>query len=710
MLNLAEIWIPGEGKRLPSTRRWRPIRSPPRALRENRVCAARASSSSRDLREDVAPAENPSAWHANCAEFLAIVVTCRRINMSTVWIVHREDRERAALVRLAGSSDAVIGRPSDPVFEAAPVADAVVLGLAGDWEAELEFAHRQRFRLATAHWVLVGDKDRADAAYAQFDQLSIEFLSYPPRADELARAVRPAAPPRPPLSQRARREAAAARFARELADLDLPELLRALDPHLASVPVVASGEPGTGRSTLLRYLHYFGGTGEGALAHIACSASTEVEEIERALFDLGRHQRVPSLSVWLEEVGALSPRAQRELAAWLAAGPPPGVRTPTLRWLASLDASGPALDTRLARELATIEIRLPALRERSEKIESIATSIAAAWAHARHEAPRGFTAEALAFLREYPWPGNVSELEAVVEQSLAATARAPLGIDDLLLDGVPLAPIDAAAVGTLLSDDDADAAPQSAPASGLARPAARPPAPIIDAPALDAPRLDGRPPRIREDDAGLRRLANALIHQVRNPLATMRTFADLLPERFDDPEFRARFPEMVREDVGRIHGLLGRLEQLASLDAPRRDKVDVSEMIGNLLDDRREAFRQRHHLVLKELDASRPTAIADAAQLRLAFEALFDKALAVVPERGDLYIASRRHEGGGSNRPSVRVLLRFSDSSASDALGPLENSIEMLIAELIVRAQGGRLTLGASEAEERVLVVDLPAP
>jgi hypothetical protein len=33
-----------------------------------------------------------------------------------------------------------------------------------------------------------------------------------------------------------------------------------------------------------------------------------------------------------------------------------------------------------------------------------------------------------------------------------------------------------------------------------------------------------------------------------------------------------------------------------------------------------------------------------------------------------------------------------------------------LIAELIVRAQGGRLTLGASEAEERVLVVDLPAP
>src|SRR6185295_12016243 len=195
--------------------------------------------------------------------------------------------------------------------------------------------------------------------------------------------------------------------------------------------------------------------------------------------------------------------------------------------------------------------------------------------------------------------------------------------------------------------------------------------------------------------------------KVRNPLATIRTFAELLPERFDDPDFRARFPEMVRDDVSRIHGLLARLEQLASLDAPRRDKVDVSEMIGELLEERREAFRARHHLVLKELDSSRPTALADAAQLRLAFEALFDKAIAIVPERGDIYIASRRHEGGGSSGPSVRVLLRFCDPSASGAaaLGPLENSIELLIAELVVRAQGGRLTLGASEAEERVLVV-----
>ena len=290
--------------------------------------------------------------------------------------------------------------------------------------------------------------------------------------------------------------------------------------------------------------------------------------------------------------------------------------------------------------------------------------MAAAWARARREAPRRFDANARAFLCEYPWPGNLRELEAVVEQTLASTARDPLGIDDLVLEGSALAPLDASAVGTLLPDgEEEEAAEPEHSAQPSAASEAVPPAPS-SAPAFEPPLHRGEPPRIRDDDPGLRRLANALIHQVRNPLATIRTFAELLPERFDDPDFRARFPEMVREDVGRIHGLLARLEQLASLDAPRRDKVDVSQLISDLLEKRREAFRERHHLVLKELDSSRPTAIADAAQLRLAFEALFDKALAIVPERGDLYIASRRHEGGGASGPTVRVLLRFHDPSA----------------------------------------------
>ncbi len=657
--------------------------------------------------------------------------------MPTVWIVHREDRARAALARLAAAADAIAGRPSDGSFDSAAAADVVVLGLSGDWEEELEFAHRHRARQARARWLLIGDKDRADAARALFDQLSFEYLPYPPRADALRRAVRPPAPARPPLSQRSQREAVAARFSRWLADLDLPELMRALDPRLVDVPLLIRGEPGTGRAALVRYVHHFGGTADGAFAHLACGHDTEVTDIGNALAAVGRARpRLTSLTAWLDEPGRLATHVQRELAAWLDAGIPPGVNAPVLRWLTTVDSNDLPIEEALARAVGTIEIRLPALRERPGRIESLVAATTRAWAEAHREAPRHFDADAHAFLQEYPWPGNLRELEAVVEQTLASTARDPVRADDLVLEGEALAPVEASELGTLLPDDEiaepvviaqpeppgtaAEEPPDTEPieeaaAVQSAAIGAGPwvPAPIVhgppDLPAAGPPRPSGR---ALDGDPGLRRLAQSLIHQVRNPLSTIRTFADLLPERFEDPDFRARFPEMVREDVGRIHGLLERLERLAALDAPARDKVDVTALLETLLEERRDAFRSRHLLVLKELDATHPTALADPAQLRLAFEALLDKALAVVPDRGDLYIASRHHQGGPSEPAWVRVLLRFHDPSVvrREAAENLEQSFEILIAELVVRAQDGRLTFGASEAEERVLVVDLPSP
>jgi hypothetical protein len=632
--------------------------------------------------------------------------------MSTVWIVHREDRARAALVRLAGSSEAVIGRPSDPIFDAAPTADAVVLGLAGDWEAELEFAHRQRIRLAAAHWVLVGDKDQADAAYAQFDQLAVEFLSYPPRADELARAVRPAAAKRPSLSERARRETAAARFARELADLELPELLRALDPHLAGVPVLVRGEPGTGRGTLLRYLPHFA-------ARATARSRTTVQWRDRGRRDRARPVRtsgVPPAPAephgLLEEVGALSARAQRELATLARRG------AATRRARAD-----PALARESRRERT--RARHPARARARDDRDPAARAARAQRADRadRRQHRRGVGARA---------PRDAARLQP---RSARVPARVPVARQPARArgGGGAVARRDRAhsrSVSTISCSRASRSRRSTRRRSERCcpkttrrlrrrvhrEPPSRPrrgdrPHRSSARPALDAPRSHEPPPRIREDDPGLRRLANALIHQVRNPLATMRTFADLLPERFDDPEFRARFPEMVREDVGRIHGLLARLEQLASLDAPRRDKVDVSEMIGESARERREAFRQRHHLVLKELDSSRPTAIADAAQLRSRSRRCSTRRSRSCPSAATS-TSRRAARGRRVERPvgARAAALPRSVGGRRRRARPARELDRAADRELIVRAQGGRLTLGASEAEERVLVVDLPAP
>jgi hypothetical protein len=75
--------------------------------------------------------------------------------MLLLWIVHRDPRQRAALVRLAAADEAIVGAPSDPRFASAAVPRVVLLGLAGDLEAELEFARRSLRRLRDCAWIVV---------------------------------------------------------------------------------------------------------------------------------------------------------------------------------------------------------------------------------------------------------------------------------------------------------------------------------------------------------------------------------------------------------------------------------------------------------------------------------------------------------------------------------------------------------------------------
>ncbi len=182
---------------------------------------------------------------------------------------------------------------------------------------------------------------------------------------------------------------------------------------------------------------------------------------------------------------------------------------------------------------------------------------------------------------------------------------------------------------------------------------------------------------------------------------------------FDDPAFRDRFAESLADDVGHLDALIERLAGLANLSRPLRDKVDVSALLEELLEQRRQRIRSQRLLVLKELDTSEPHALCDRDQLHFALDTLLGKALEWVPTHGDVYLASRHHPAGSTGGPSVRVLIRFHDPGSGAAPpragGIVEGSLELMIAELVVRAQGGTLSLTSTDGEETVILIDLPA-
>ena len=143
--------------------------------------------------------------------------------------------------------------------------------------------------------------------------------------------------------------------------------------------------------------------------------------------------------------------------------------------------------------------------------------------------------------------------------------------------------------------------------------------------------------------------------------------------------------------------------------------VDASALLDELLDGHRDDIALRRLVVLKELERDHPAVRGDAAQLRFAFELLLARALELVPERGDVYLASKYHADGLRGGPAVRFLLRFASpdglapSGDVDGVSITENILEFVVAEAIIKSLGGTLATSTADHRETVMVVDLPA-
>lgn len=611
--------------------------------------------------------------------------------MARLWIVDRDSARREALLRLAGAGvDAFAGAPGERAFEQQPHPDVVVLGLGDDFELELDFAHRYAPRLATASWIIVSEAADAGEARRLFDDLSPQVVAFPGDVGALRRRIEESLRRRPSatLSERRERESLSRRFALWFDDLELPELLRALDQRSVSLPVLILGEPGTGRGLLARYVAAYARPELATGVSVGCRQVADAAEL-RARIDAAS-ARFPggTLHLVLEDVDRLPEAVQLELRSWVELGTPPGpLRASRVRWIAT--AGDPSsLEPGLERALAGVRVRIPPLRERPRAVQAVALGVASASSTERGEAPRTLSPEALDRLRRDPWPGNLRELESVLRATLASSPGDPLRAEDLRFEGAgqPLAP------GPPPSERSSGRVAQADSGGGL--------------------RAAGEPPRRLLDAEALPRLAGAVAHEVGNPLVGIRTFARILPERFQDAELE-RFAVLVGVAVDRIARVVERLSRFAELGAPARTPVDLASLVDALLDERRAEIQARGLVVLKQLEPEHARCSGDEAQLRFALAGVLERVLSLVPERGDLYVATRKLERGPGGVPGLRLALRFRAPQGLAAQGGgvslAEAALEFALADAVLRSHGGVFEVVPGPGSDTTLQLDLPA-
>jgi two-component system, NtrC family, response regulator AlgB len=225
-------------------------------------------------------------------------------------------------------------------------------------------------------------------------------------------------------------------------------LLEVLDKAaLHDVPVLLSGENGTGKSALARRIHQLSERRDRPFVVVNCPTLSE-ELLASELFghvrgaftgavkdQVGRVESADGGTLFLDEIGELSPSLQAKLLRFVQEKRferigENATRSADVRIVAATNRDLPA-DVAAGRfredllyRLNTFELKVPALRDRREDILPLARRFLAVFSRARG---LELSPTMQATLESHPWPGNVRELRNVIERAAILAPGATIG-------------------------------------------------------------------------------------------------------------------------------------------------------------------------------------------------------------------------------------------------------------------------------------------
>jgi DNA-binding NtrC family response regulator len=237
----------------------------------------------------------------------------------------------------------------------------------------------------------------------------------------------------------------------------MQEVLAVADRVATSeVPVLLTGESGTGKSLIARWIHRHSSRANGPFVSVNLGGLAETlfeselfGHVKGAFTDArtdraGRIERSRGGTLFLDEISNITPTQQARLLHVLEDGTFERVgetvaRSADARILAATNADIGQLirDGRFRGDLYfrlnTVEIALPPLRARREDIPLLATYFLARFAKESARQPPALTDRASRALESHDWPGNVRELAHVMQRAVLLAKGEAIEVADLRL-------------------------------------------------------------------------------------------------------------------------------------------------------------------------------------------------------------------------------------------------------------------------------------
>lgn len=218
--------------------------------------------------------------------------------------------------------------------------------------------------------------------------------------------------------------------------------------------ILITGESGTGKTLLAKLIHDGSARAKGPFAVVNCATLSE-NLLESELFGhvrgaftgavkdkIGRLQVADTGTVFLDEIGEISPSLQTKLLRFLQereferVGDTKTIRV-DVRIIAATnkDLEREVKEGRFREDLYfrlnVIELRMPSLRQRPEDLQALSDQLLTRAFVAAGRKPRPFSESARKAIASYGWPGNIRELKNALERAAILCTGEQVTVEDL---------------------------------------------------------------------------------------------------------------------------------------------------------------------------------------------------------------------------------------------------------------------------------------
>ncbi|MBX7245875.1 MAG: GAF domain-containing protein [Candidatus Sumerlaeaceae bacterium] len=165
----------------------------------------------------------------------------------------------------------------------------------------------------------------------------------------------------------------------------------------------------------------------------------------------------------------------------------------------------------------------------------------------------------------------------------------------------------------------------------------------------------------KERLAALGEMAATVAHEIRNPLTSIRGFAQRIARQYDKvvDSRLASYTEIIMEEVDRLNKFIKDVLDFARHVKPNFEKTNINELVGEILNFMRDELTHRNVVVLTDLDMTLRETVVDSGQIKQALLNILQNARQAVGPNG--VITVRTNNAGSS------VRIRVSDNGSGIA-------------------------------------------